>query len=269
MARTTIKFMEILETFYLVKTGVQFCNERILPLIISRVEPEDSITRPPLFASRKNVLSKPNTVVTFMEADRIVGNYQAIYFLILYCAIPVLGLLGYVVTLVIEAVDSLIKTPNWVEATMYSLILITFAPFWTGVMISIKKRTMIWEEARGTEIEIRKLEYFAVGKSSEIIAKILFEIEKLKGEREEELGRVKEIRKKRSILDVETMKKFNAMMDEREKELKRNGTIKAVVFTVIFSFISWYFNASITYALEKVYDYIFYGIKPSFGGANK
>jgi hypothetical protein len=200
-----------------------------------------------------------------MEADRIIRYYQLAYFVILYCAIPVLGLPGYAVSLIIEVINSLIKLPTSVEATIYSLMLIAFVPFWAGVMISIRKRTRIWEEARDNELEIQKLEYFAVGKSSEIMAKILFEIDKLKEERKQESGRVKEIIKKRSILDIETMKMFNAMMDEREKKIRREERIK----TILISGLSWILGASMTYAFEKSLDYWLYETTPNFIGSDK
>lgn len=272
MAHTTGKTMKTLETFYLVKIGMQFCDQKILPLMIARVEPkEDSVIRHPVFtaAKIKNTLRKPNTVVTFMEAEGIIGRYQIRFLLVLYCAIPILGVLGYVVSHILEFINSLIKIPNWVESTIYSLLLIAFISFWAGVLVSIKKRTKIWEEARDNELEIRKLEHFAMNKSSKIMARILFEIGKLKDEHKEEVERVNKIRKKRSVLDVETMKIFNEMMDERAREIKRKGNITTLVLTVVLSVASWYFNASITYALEKVYDYILYGIKPIFGSTNK
>jgi hypothetical protein len=264
MEHTTSKTLKILEKFYLVKIGMRLCDEKFLPLLITTFEPEeDPAIKAPVFTPGKlnNAHREPHTVVTYTEADEIVGRYQIIFLVSLYSAIPILGVVGSAVSHILQIVDSLLNTPNWIESTIYLLVLFAFIPFWAGFMIPIRERMKIWIEARDNELEIQKLEQFAMNKSSKIMAKILFEIEKLKDERQEEMQRVNKVRKKRSMLDIETMKMFNEMMNEREREIRRKGNMKAV----LLSFAGFI----VGYAFEKYFDYVLFGTAPNFNSTNK
>lgn len=262
--------MKILENLNLVKAGINFCEAKILPFVIVYAEPKDiTVAPPPLFRGRQRKnstdLSRPNVIVTYYEAQAITGTYQAIFIFVIYAGVALALAINYVVSLVFDALSSLVALQEQVELTTGLILITAFAVFWAGVIVSIKKRMEIWKEFKEDEYEVHKLEYFASKVGSKNIEKTLSKIKSMKIDFKDEAERLKSAKQKRSIQDVEIMKMFNEMMDEREKEIRRKGNIKAATLSVLF----WFLGASMTYALEKTYDYWLFGTKPNFSSTNE
>ncbi len=258
--------MRNLQAFIFVRIGTQFCNEKLLPLIISYIEPkEDPALRHPLFTDKQEEkshnLPEPNTVVTFYESQEIAAKYQTIFISIIYLAVCLAGVIVYFISSVVKAITYNVTLQEDLVFAISTLILLLLVTFWYGILISITNRKKIWDKAKEENIDIQKLEYFARGTSSKVIANILFEIEKLRSAQKEEAKRVIQIKKKRSILDAETMKMFNEMMNEREKELEKKGNIKAVG--------AWFLGVVVGYGIERILDYWLFGTIPTFGSVKK
>jgi len=266
----TGKTMKILEALNLVRVGMQFCEERILPLVVAYAEPkDDTVVRPPLFGGKQSKkssnLPRPNVVITSYEVKEVIGAYQAILLLIILAGFAFILTIDLVISFIFDNLSSLIRIQERVQSAIGLILIIIFVVFWVGVFASIKKRMKIWEEFREDELEMQKIEYFVTKVGSKKMAKVLDKIEKIKSAYKEEDENLRTIRKKRSILDVEVMKMFNDMMSEREKEITRKGNIKATVLSVLF----WFLGTASAYAFEKTFDFWLFGTTPTFGGTNK
>jgi hypothetical protein len=245
---------------------VRFCEEKLLPLIIALIEPKDDpVIRSPLFTGKQRKkssnLEKPNTFVTLTEAQTILDKYKTSIFMVWYGGIAFAIICIYAFSLLSKTLNPIIETTKWIVLTANLAVSIIAIVLCIGVSVSIKTRMKIWERARDDEIEISKLEYFAKNKSSKVMAQILFEIEKLKDERREEAEMLKKVTTKRSILDMETMRMFNAMMDEREKEITRKGNIKATML--------WLMGIIMGYGIEKSLDFWLFGTTSVFRSNNQ
>jgi len=273
--------MKILENLNLVKFGIKFCEEKILPFVIAYAEPKDFTTAtPPLFGGKQHKnSSKPSTptaVITYNEAQETVNTYQKIFYSIIYIGFVLVLIINYAVSLIFNGLRNLAAIQEQIELTVGLILIAVFVTFWAGVAVSINRRIVIWKEIKGDEYEIQKVEIFAAKVGSKKIEKLLKQIKNMKSEFKEEEGRLKLIKQKRSIQDFEIMKMFSAMMDEREKEMKerekeikRKSNIKTMALSLLSGLLGWFLGATMTYALEKTYDYWLFGTKPTFSGFNE
>lgn len=273
--------MKILEKLNPVKFGIKFGEEKVLPLVIAYAEPKDFTTAtPPLFGEKqhKNLpnLSMPAAIITYNEAQETVNTYQKIFYSIIYIGFVLVLIINYGVSLIFNGLRNIATIHEQIEITVGLILITIFTVFWTGVAVSINRRIAVWKEIREDEYQIQKVETFAAKVGSKKIEKLLKEIKSMKSEYKEEEGRLKSIKQKRSVQEIETMKMFISMLDEREKEMKkreeeikRKSNIKTMVLSLVSGFFGWFLGATMTYALEKTYDYLLFGAKPTFSGLNE
>lgn len=254
--------MKIFQALNLVDAGKEFCEEKLLPFLIAYAEPrKDPKIQPPLFKkNKKPYIPNAYTAVHSSEIVSAIENYRTIIFFLINIDLVISACVGYLISLIIEGVSFILVIPNSIELLLMSVVIIGINLITLGIYAPIAKRAKIWKNAQHRQLLENRIVHYAQQANNKVIAEILYELEKAKKEHQEEVERVNEIKKERSLLDLEVMEKFNQIA-EKNKERDRTKNL-------ITSFLLWFSGVISAYFIELTLNHYLIGTKINLPSSN-
>lgn len=221
---------------YLVNTsfyqkGSHLCEQKMLPFLIKRIEP----VTVNISTSDSN-LPDIDYLVTKQELQTILQKYVFIEKILVISLVFLLTLFSVGIIRLFGTVPFLRNLPNSIMFFVHCCSWLIFMTYWAGIYLRIRSRREEWVPILTRSVLLEKLENTAILTGSAIVAQVIVEIEKIRTTQENEIKKSKDYNLINAVLQTETIKTLDDVMNAREDKNKGVNFRKSV-----FIFLAGYF----------------------------